>query len=198
MRSGKNLILSIALIFAISSPLFSQTENPSLLQQFDEVMENSESFKQYKVIPKTTMSNLFKQVNDSINKTKSEVRGLKSEISEQAVEISSLNSQLVTVTDDLTASNETNGSINFLGIDFKKPVYNIIVWSLILALVVTVGFVYMLFNRSNSITRTTQNDLKELNREFDEHKTKSHEKQVKLKRDLQTAMNTLHEKGIKV
>ena len=198
MSYGKNLILSIVCLLMIASPALSQTENTSLNEQFKDVLDNTESFKQYKVVPKTTLNGLFKQVLDSVAKEKSKIVTLNSEISTQKSTIDGLQSQLATVTCDLEESNTLNESIGFLGVDFQKSVYNIIIWGIIILLAAGVGLIYMLFSRSNKVTKTTQNDLKRLTSEFDDYKTKAHEKQVKLKRELQTAMNTLHEKGIKV
>lgn len=198
MSYGKSLIISLIYIFSASSFAIAQSESSTLNQQFQEVFENTESFKQYKVVPKTTLNSLFKQVTDSMKKVERQISGLENEISTQQAQISKLNTQLNALNSDLEKSNTMNDSIAFLGVDFQKPVYNILVWSLIILLAVAVGFIYMLFKRSHKITRTTQNDLNRLTTEFDTYKTTAHEKQVKLKRDLQTAMNTLHEKGIKV
>ncbi|MEL6557658.1 MAG: hypothetical protein AAFQ94_05695 [Bacteroidota bacterium] len=198
MSYGKNLILSLVCILMITANLNAQTENGTLNEQFTDVLENTESFKQYKVVPKTRLDGLFRQVGDSMRVVKSKVTDLRGEVNQQKETIESLEAQLGTVTSDLDQSNLLNDSISFLGITFQKAVYNVIVWGLIVALLVAGAFIYMLFKRSHKVTRTTQNDLKRLTDEFDGYKTKAHEKQVKLKRELQTAMNTLHEKGIKV
>ena len=198
MSYGKNLILSLVCLMMIITNTYAQTENSNLKDQFTDVLENTESFKQYKVVPRTRLTDLFKQVGDSIAVDKSKIDGLRVEVSQLSDSIESLEAQLATVTSDLEKTNQLIDSISFLGIHFQKAVYNVIVWGLIVALIVAVGFIYILFKRSHKITRITQNDLKRLTQEFDSHKNKAHEKQVKLKRELQTAMNTLHEKGIKV
>lgn len=198
MSYGKNLILSLVCLLMVTIKLNAQTENTTLGEQFKDVLENTESFKQYKVVPKTRLNDLFRQVGDSMRVIKSKVTDLRGEVNQQKATIESLEAQLGTVTSDLNESNLLNNSISFLGIIFQKSVYNVIVWGLIVALLAAGALIYMLFKRSHKVTRTTQNDLKKLTDEFDSYKTKAHEKQVKLKRELQTAMNTLHEKGIKV
>ncbi len=198
MSYGKNLILSIVCLLIIAPIATAQTERLTLDQQFKDVIENTESFKQYKVVPKTTLNGLFKQIGDSLAKEKIRITALENEVSAQKALTENSLAELSQVKTDLEQSNTMNDSIGFMGASFQKSVYNIIVWGLIILLAVAAGFIYMLFKRSHKITRSTQNDLKRLSSEFDDHKTKAHEKQVKLKRDLQTAMNTLHEKGIKV
>lgn len=199
MSYGNKLFVSVFCLMMTGLTAFAQPEDTKTIkQQFDAVMEDTETFKQYKVVPRTTLTELSRQVSDSLNRNRSEINNLERQLTDQQDQIAQLENQLQTVTNDLNSSNELNETISFLGIDFQKSIYNVMVWGIIILLAVAVAAVYMMFKRSNKITRTTRNDLQVLTDEFDQYKTKAHEKQVKLKRDLQTAMNTLHEKGIKV
>ncbi|MGB3465813.1 MAG: hypothetical protein WBA74_11105 [Cyclobacteriaceae bacterium] len=199
MSYVNKLFFSVFCMTILGFASYAQPEDTKTIdQQFQAVMDETESFKKYKVVPRTTLIELSKQVGDSLQRNRNEIDELQSQIITQQDQISQLENQLQTVTSDLNDSKELNETISFLGIDFQKPIYNVIVWGIIILLLVALAAVYMMFNRSNKITRTTRNDLKMLTDEFDTYKTKSQEKQIKLKRDLQTAMNTLHEKGFKV
>ena len=95
----------------------------------------------------------------------------------------------------LDASLAQNGSIDFLGLSLSKLSYHIIVWSLILILTGLGLFAYTMFFRSNKLTVRHRKELEDLEREFERHKQAAREKQVKLKRELQTAINRLDSRG---
>ncbi len=48
--------------------------------------------------------------------------------------------------------------------------------------------------RSNRVTSKVKKEFEALNTEYEEHKTKARESQVKLKKELQTAVNQLNER----
>jgi len=174
-----------------------QEPNTGIVNQFENAIEESETFKQYKVIPITKLNLLVNNVKDSIRKSRNEISKLNSDIKSLNSKIEEVSNTVNSLNTSLAESEKANNTILFLGMSLKKTVYNILVWSIILALIAILAFSYLLFQRSNKVTQTTKKDLHKLSGEFESFKTKSHEKQVKLKRDLQTALNTLHEKGIK-
>ena len=96
----------------------------------------------------------------------------------------------------LESSNSLNGSIGFLGMEVSKTGYNIFVWIIIAALAIGIGAVFMLFQRSNAVTTQTKKTFKELEREYNAHKEKARETQIRLKRELQTALNALNEQKV--
>ena len=98
----------------------------------------------------------------------------------------------------LEESNKTNASISFLGIAFLKPVYHAVVWLIILGILVIAGFIYVLYMRSNNVTKASLRDYESLKREFDEYRDDSKQKQILMKRDIQTMLNTLEVNNIKV
>lgn len=183
---------------ALSHSAFSQTEETSISAQFDEVMKNSETFKQYKVVPITRLRTLFSAVKDSLDVPKIRINNLKAKVDNQENQIVDLTERTEVLEADLETSNGFNNDISFLGMTFEKTVYNLIVWGIIIALTAVIGVIYLMYQRSNKITQNAKKELSSIVNEFDEHKTKSHEKQVKLKRDLQTAWNALNENGIQV
>lgn len=80
-------------------------------------------------------------------------------------------------------------SINFLGIEFMKSTYNLIVWSIIgIILVLLIYFIYK-FQNSNVVTTQAKSELADLEEEFASHKKKSLEREQKLRRQLQDEIN---------
>ncbi|MEQ9022021.1 MAG: hypothetical protein RLN82_04575, partial [Pseudomonadales bacterium] len=102
--------------------------------------------------------------------------------------------ELAEVQARLDESLELNDTIYFLGIPFSKVGYHIMVWVIIIALAVLGVMAYFMFIRSNSVTKRAKREFDSLQAEYEEHKTKARETQVKLKRELQTAVNQLNER----
>ena len=66
-------------------------------------------------------------------------------------------------------------------------------WLMIIGLAGFGLFAYTSFARSNIVTAKTKKEFATLELEYDEHKKSSHEKQIKIARELQTERNTVEE-----
>jgi hypothetical protein len=64
---------------------------------------------------------------------------------------------------------------------------------MIVLLIISVGGIYGMFLRSNKLTTSAIAELKDIQHEFADHREHSQKIQIKLKRELQTAINTLQE-----
>ncbi|MEL7145992.1 MAG: hypothetical protein AAFO69_06465, partial [Bacteroidota bacterium] len=170
----------------------------TLKQQMDDIVQNGRTYNQFKVIPSTTIQQLFSQITDTLAQQRLQIARTREMAEQQAAIAVTEQARSAAIQKDLDASVARNESISFLGIDFQKSTYNLLVWSLIVLLTLAALSIYWMYARSHKLIKNAQSDLSSLNGEFESYKTKSHEKQVKLKRELQTAMNTLHEKGIKI
>lgn len=172
---------------------FSFAQDQTLEGKYQEMIEDSETYEIYKVIRSTRLDNFWKEAMDSINTQNVEIAELQSNINALNEKINNQNARINTLEKELVASNETNNTIGFLGIDFNKAVYHVIVWAIVGACVLMIFILFGMFKRSNAVTANALKDFHELEGEYDSHKAKSHEKYVKIKRELQTAVNKLEE-----
>lgn len=62
-----------------------------------------------------------------------------------------------------------------------------------MVLAVLAALAYMMFMKSNRVTSRSRKELGALEQEFEDHKNKARETQVKLKRELQTSINKMEE-----
>ncbi len=191
---NSNFIIILFLLF-ISSLAFSQTENPNptLQQQFQDMLESSETYTEYKVIRRSKLSDFSRAVQDTIAVNRNQISSLNSEVSELKSQVNQLTTRIADLESQLTESEELRESLVFLGIPLNKATYHLIVWIIIAGLVVFGLFAYTSFMRSNKITSKTKKEMKELELEYEEHKKKSHEKQIKMGRELQTERNLVEE-----
>ena len=93
----------------------------------------------------------------------------------------------------LEKSEKLRESLAFLGIQMNKATYHLLVWVTIPALAVFGVFAYTSFMRSNKVTSKTKKEMNALEVEYDEHRKKSHEKQIKMGCELQTERNQVEE-----
>jgi len=181
----------LGLFLFVSTLSYSQ----SFDAKYDSLIQVSETFKIYKVIPKTSLDLFWSEVTASLSEKDQAISDLQLQVEEQGLKVESLVQDNAAVQAELDASLTQNDSINFLGLLLSKLSYHIIVWSLILILTGLGILAYTMFFRSNKLTVRHRKELENLEREFERHKQSAREKQVKLKRELQTAINQLDARG---
>ncbi len=169
------------------------SQDTSLDKKYNEMMENSETYEVYKVIRETRLNAFWSEVMDTLNYQQSLISEATNSIGELESAIENQQTEIDQLKSDLGASNAMNESISFFGITFSKTVYHIIVWAIIIGLAIITGIVFGMFKRSNVVTTRTIKDYRELTAEYDAFRDKSRENYVKLKRELQTAINKLEE-----
>lgn len=195
-NSHKSIWIGLLLACAIPFMGFSQeqAEGPQTLQeQYKQLMDKSETYQYYKVIPISKLNNLWGQVKDSLNTQKTTIHQKSRQIVSLQQRIDTLKSKLESTHKALDASEARNDQIDFLGISFSKTAYNILVWVIIIGLVIGLVFLFLAFQRSFRVTRNTKKDLDRVQEEFEEFRKKTNDKKIKLKRELQTALNKLEE-----
>jgi len=175
--------------FVVSITGFSQDNNNSIESQFIKIVDQSNSFQEFKVIKKTRMRALQTNVLDSIGALKSQITTSQVEIEKQNSELELLTQNLNTTKLDLVASIEKESGIEVLGMLTKKSTYNTIIWSIILGLLVLLGIIFYKYKSSHEITKGTKLKLTEVETDFDAHRRKTLENEQLLRRKLQDEIN---------
>lgn len=186
----KSLISSI-LIFIVIISLNAQESKDTLTipEKFDKIYRISTSYQEYKVVGMQRFQDLKKEVLDSLNDLKSEIKIKNELIQAQKDSISDITKVAEIVESDYRQTLSKTRSIDFLGIEFLKTTYNTVVWSIIVTiLILLIYFVYK-FKNSNRVTKQAKSDLKELEEEFATDKKKSLKREQKLRRQLQDEIN---------
>lgn len=185
------LTFSFISIFLITAQSFGQE---TLQEKYDALIKETETFQQYKVIPRKSLDTFWSETMDSVKRTNQQVKDLHVNLASQKDSIQKFSAKIDELQGKLDESLNMNDSISLLGIPFSKLGYHVLVWSIIVVLSVLGFLAYFLFIRSNKQTSKFRKELESLKTEFEEQKVKSLEKQLKLKRELQTAVNQLSER----
>ncbi len=186
-------LLSITLLLSININAQEEDAPKTLDQQYESLMKKSTSYQEYKVIKKVGLNQLWKNINDSLDLSFSDYNAAQSEISKLKFELSSVKDTLMLRTTALDESNFGRDRISFLGMPLLKPTYNTIVWAIIFILAGLAILLFLRFIKSNSTTKSTRKDYSNLEGEFENYKKNSRENEINLKRDLQTAVNTIED-----
>ena len=102
-------------------------EEETLNGKFQNLVESSETFNQYKVITKTNLDAFWSEVMDSLRQDDKAIVDLNTEVASQKVAIDTLTRSKQSISSELEASLNANDSISFLGIAFSKLGYPLLV-----------------------------------------------------------------------
>ena len=188
------LITPLALFICISinaqetSPKQS-IDSGTIENQFDYIITKSNRYQDYKVVKQIWLLRLKRVVNDSLNVIRKELADTKVTLNEREAEITSLTNELDNSKKNVASLNNEKDSINLFGILISKPFYNTILWSIIGVLLVLLLIYIFRFNRSNTITKDSNEKFDELEKEFEDHRHRSLEREQQLRRKLQDEIN---------
>tara|TARA_B100001146_G_scaffold199923_1_gene190259 strand:+ start:553 stop:1149 length:597 start_codon:yes stop_codon:yes gene_type:complete len=188
----KHLLLALSLIFTtnfLSAQEENNEEDNTINSQFDEVIEGSNNYQDYKVVKRYKLTQLQKNTVNRIESLKEEIVTSNKTIEEQKLKIENLKAELNNTQNNLNQVTEEKDQISFFGIATDKGTYQTIMWVIVFALVLILVFFIYKYKQSNVLTKEAKKNLAENEAEFDEYRKKSLEKQQKLGRQLQDEKN---------
>lgn len=192
MMKFNQLLLVFSLFFS-TQVIFSQDENStednSINNQFDEVIESSNNYQDYKVVKRYKLIQLQKNTVQKIDALKEEIVASNKTIEEQQTTIQNLKSELNNTQNTLDKVTEEKDQISFFGIATDKGTYQTIMWVIVFALILILLFFIYKYRQSNVLTKEAKKNLAENEAEFDDYRKRALEKQQKLGRQLQDEKN---------
>jgi len=179
-------ILFISISFAQKTK---DTGETSIRGEFDRLYRVSTNYKDYKVINKEKFLDLKQQVLDS-SKASQNLLIEKNNLLKAAKLDNKKNQDLLTLSKlTLESALKKENSISLFGIQLSKFVYNLLLWSLILLLLVLVIYLSFKFQKNNFLTKRAEQNLKNVEYEYEQHRKKALEREQKLRRTLQDEIN---------
>ena len=201
----KTIILRLSVVGLLTVSLFelsshnavaqtSSTGSPSTLrEQFVFLKEESNTYKDKKIIRETELNRFWTNVRDSLVQVHQQLALTKNNINTQKAEIDTLNARLESQREMVEESEHASTHISVMGIDVLKSNFLSFFW--ITASVLTLLLLGALYQYRNSkmVTSKTQYNLRAIQRELEDFRKKSLEKERKLRRELQTERNRVEE-----
>ncbi|SDK61085.1 hypothetical protein SAMN05421823_10360 [Catalinimonas alkaloidigena] len=200
MKLKISALIVLVLTLGTALPSYAQdaeasTEEASntLNAQFESLKKSSNRYEDYKVVKEFKLNALWKNVQDSVQVLQTQIGTLQQQLASQEQELQDLKGQLAKRGEELERSERQNATISFLGMDVLKETYSTVMWSIVgILLVLMLGAIYK-FQSSNKVTTRTRREYEALNEEFEEFRKRSREREIKIKRELQTERNHLEE-----
>lgn len=185
------LLTLIALL--LSSVSFTQEttlkDTNSIENQFEELYKKSSTYQIYKVISKDKYQRLKLNILDSLKNLKETITHKESLLLREKTNIEETKKLLAKAEIDLNTALKKENSIDVLGIQLSKTAYNLLLWSIIVSLLLGLSYFIFKFFRSNILTKEAQNNLLDVEEEFEQHRKKTLVREQKLRRKLQDEIN---------
>ena len=179
-------ILFISISFAQKTK---DIEEISIRGEFDRLYRVSTNYKEYKVINKEKFLDLKQQVLDS-SKASQNLLIEKNNLLKAAKLDNKKNQDLLTLSKlTLETALKKENSISLFGIQLSKFIYNLLLWTLILLLLVVLIYLGFKFQKNNFLTKRADQNLKNIEYEYEQHRKKALEREQKLRRTLQDEIN---------
>ena len=179
-------ILFISISFAQKTK---DTGETSIVGEFDRLYRVSTNYKEYKVINKEKFLDLKQQVLDS-SKASQNLLIEKNNLLKAAKLDNKKNQDLLTLSElTLETALKKENSISLFGIQLSKFIYNLLLWTLILLLLVLVIYLSFKFQKNNFLTKRATQNLKNVEYEYEQYRKKALEREQKLRRTLQDEIN---------
>ncbi|XOL42632.1 hypothetical protein KCTC32420_03028 [Aequorivita nionensis] len=154
-----------------------------------EVFDKSNSYQEYKVVKKTQLATLRRNILDSVSTLQKKIALMESEVSQERIAVDSLGQNLKNTQQNLIKAKEKEDGIEVFGILTSKATYNAIMWGIILILLLISGFLFYRFLNSHKITNAAQLKMAEMEIELEDYRRNSLEREQKLRRKLQDEIN---------
>jgi hypothetical protein len=145
------------------------------------------------VIPKNKIDELWANVQIEVNKANQAISALKVSNAEAKSSKDSLNARIVQLSRQVNESEMRNGSISFFGINMKHNLYHSMVWGIIGVLVAGMVYFGLRYKMNLGVVDQLLLEKEALASDFEDHKFNAHQKMLKTKRELQTALNQLED-----
>jgi hypothetical protein len=184
------LLLTTILLSSVSFAQETIIENTNSIEnQFDEIYRKSTTYQIYKVISKDSYQRLKLNILDSIKSSKKIISEKESLLLAERRSIKETKTLLAKTKLELDTALKKEDSISLLGTPLSKTTYSLTLWSTIIALLLGLSYFIFKFFRSNVLTKDAQNNLVDVEQEFEQHRKKTLEREQKLRRQLQDEIN---------
>lgn len=193
------IILSI-LAVALSVPVFAQKdinawkEEQTLEQQYSVFKKNLDYWDGKYILNERQLNEFYSAFEDSVTALENETANKADRVNALENEMNVINNRLSETKAELDASIENQNAIQVFGMNVEKNIYTLIMSSIIVALLVLLGIVFLLYKRSNKVTVQTKKDYQELKEEFEVHKKKALERYTKINTELHNTRMELNKR----
>lgn len=185
----KNTILTLIAVIGFVTVSFGQT----LDEQFQSMKNSAYSYKEYKNIKQVDLNNFWSVVLDSVQTKEQAITNGQATIVAQNSKIQSLNETITKQQASIEEREFDTTHIRVLGMDISKDTYKVFNFIAIIGLIILAVILFIQFRNSQRVSVAKKRDFKKLSEEYEEYKRNALDKQMKLRRELQTERNRIND-----
>lgn len=178
------LLLSTLLLSYFTNAQESTAQTTTIKDQFNETIDEAGNYQDYKVVKLVKLNELKSATVKRINGLNDTITQLQTTISDLETNIKNLTDQLNSTQTKVDELKDAKDSVSLLGISVDKFTYNLILWSIIAALLLFMIIFIFKYKNANDVTRGAQTNLKLVEDELEAYKRRSMEKEQQLSRQL--------------
>ncbi|BAO55546.1 hypothetical protein [Nonlabens marinus] len=187
----KKMVISALLLFSATAFAQENTDTNPIDTAFENLIESSNNFKEYKVVKETDLRQLKSNTETYITQLDQKISELEKSVAVEEQAQLPLKAELAAANSSVEQLNKEKNSISFLGLLIDKTVYTMIVWSIVAVLAVALIIVYLQYKKSHVTTDHAKSELAIAEAELEELRRKSIEEKQRLGRQLQDERNKL-------
>ncbi|WP_018479244.1 hypothetical protein [Pontibacter roseus] len=180
----------------------------SLSGQFNELKTKSNSYnegnREYKVVNVSLLNSFWQSVQATIKQTeqkqikdlnaaREDLAAARTKIEEQEKQLAALKQDNAEKEAAVQQSEDAVNNLSVLGLNVHKQVYVIINTAIIALLLIVLGIVFTQYKSSKKVTDEKKKEYEDIDREYNDYKKNARERELKIKRELQTEMNLVAE-----
>ncbi len=195
----KNFIILWIVLVSMSLSSFAKDTNAwkkekSLEQQFSVFKDNLNFWSGNYFLNETQLNEFYRAFKDSVSVLENKISDKTKAINALQNELNSTSKELENTKSELNYSIKTKNIITVFGQDIDKSIYTIFMSMVILALLVFLGILFLLYQRSNKVTIRTKKEYEEIKEEFEIHKKNALDRYVKINMELHHTQMKLNKK----
>lgn len=176
-------------VLALTTPALKAQGN--LNASFTKLLDESESYEDYKVIRTSKLLRFKSAMLDSLSGYNETIASLETEVNTLKADMEDLKRNYEAITTSLAQSEAQNNQISFLWFNVEKSAYNIVVWSFVGFLAIIATILYFRIKHVCAVVKRVKAAYSKIMEEYRHQRFQATEKQMKLKRELQTMQNKL-------
>ena len=185
------LTISLLLMLILVGVFQLKAQGQHLIPELESILSKAETYQKYKVIKIEDLVYFKRALNDSLYYNHKELNALEIKASLLQERIDLLTQKLSFAEQSLQESKATNEEITFLGLGIKKSAYHFFIWSLIALLSTFLVILYIRVRHACAVVKRVKEAYTRILEEYRVQRFAATEKQMKLKRELQTALNQI-------
>ena len=188
------LLIPITLLSFAKKDVNAWKNEKTLNQQYSVFKKNLNFWNDSYFLTEYQLNQFYNALRDSITVFENEVLDNKSNILLLQNELNEKKQETEKIQTELDGSIKRENSIRVFGLDINKTVYSLTMYLVILGVLALAGVVFLLYKRSNKITRHTKKEFNELKEEFEIHKKNSLDRYTKMNMELHKTRMALNKK----